>query len=314
MSDLSVEVLGLLARTGDDEAAAVLQSLRLITAPTRETEGSARLWDRRSVLTPMQAGLVLDDEAEPVAGAWSECATDWDLVPRGAFDPEEDAIRWRVSRSADGRWHVSLDVGAGWDPRGQYMARLHSEDTLIPLALVPLALGRERWMGTSPLLGSPADPSQCWVDITSADNPRRARRGAERTAAEARRWAIRGVTRLRFGLVDGVLLSSTSPMDDAVGSLERARMAYATIGNDPEATGPRGRHLELGLALVAALERSGEHHEVDDLTQELAAEAVALATDAVLHGPGTSHLHMVDLNHPAWRLSVAELGLLVPSQ
>jgi hypothetical protein len=310
---LAAEYLAVLATAGDEQAADALQSRPDAAADTPGAMAGARRWDRRSVLTPMAAGMTLDDKTEPVIGAWSEGPTDWDLIPRGAFDSDETAIRWRLESESDGQHRILIDAAAGWDPRGQYMARLHSETVLMPLGLVPLVLDGERWRGASPLHGPAPDPSGCWVDITSSEHPRRARRGDARTAAEARRWAIRAVARLRYGLVEGVLLASTSPIGDAVGCLERSRMAYASLATHPDGAGSRSRHFELGLVLRAALERSGEHHEVDDLTQELASEAAALERSDIPHVPGMSQSYRVDLSHPAWSLSVAELGLLVPA-
>ena len=64
--------------------------------------------------------------------------------------------------------------------------------------------------------------------------------------------------------------------------------------------GNGSRHLELGVTLLAALRRADEAYEVDDLAQELQAEGAL---------PDTP----VNLDHRGWELTVAEMGLLVPS-
>lgn len=284
---LAQSLLQILAESGDLEASRLRDAVAGVSArPPGE-------WPFATVLTPVPPGLLLGETPSPEP-VWRTCGVDWDLVPRGAFSPDEDAVRWRVDGST-----VTVEVRGGWDVRGSYIARLHSPDSALPAALVSLHPHDDGWTGTAGLLTDVPHPDDCWIDVTSADDPRPARGGVARVEAQGRRWSCRGATRLRFALSDGVLLDTAAPMTDAIGCLERARIAYADAALVRD-TGNPARHLELGNTLLAALHRAGETYEADDLTQELQAEHGAL--------PAAS----VDLDHPAWRLTVAELGLLVP--
>ncbi len=285
---LAQSLLQVLAESGDPEALLLRDAVAEMGARPPVD------WPFATALTPVPPGLVLGETPSPEP-VWRTCGVDWDLVPRGAFSPDEDAVRWRLHGS-----EVTLQVRGGWDVRGSYIARLHSPDSALPAALVSLHPHVDGWTGTAGLLTDVPHPDDCWIDVTSADDPRPARRGVARVEAQARRWSCRGGTRLRFALSQGVLLNTAAPMTDAIGSLERARIAYADAGLVRD-TGNISRHLELGNTLLAALHRAGEAYEVDDLAQELHGEAGAL--------PAAS----VDLGHPGWRLTVAELGLLVPS-
>lgn len=202
-------------------------------------------------------------------------------------------MRWRVDSST-----ATVEVRGGWDDRGAYIARVLSPEEALPAALVGLHPQGDGWAGTARLLTNLPNPDDCWVDVTMADDPRPARRGPARVEAQARRWSCRGATRLRFALSRGVLLDTAAPMTDAIGCLERARIAYADAALVRD-QGNHSRHLELGLTLLAALRQADETYEADDLTQELQAEG---------EFPEAS----LDLHHPAWQLTVAELGLLVP--
>lgn len=245
-------------------------------------------WSLPSELTEIGAGVLLDGENRPESG-WRTCGLDWDRVPRGAFSTREDALRWRVDGDA-----VVVRADCGWNPAGQYVARLVHPDEQMPAAIAPLTLADSQWVGEAALMSPGIDPDDCWIDVTQAGDPRPWRRGAARERATARRWASRAVTRLRFGLSQGYLLDCADPLDDAIGCLERARIAYA------DAEMASQRHLELGWTLLAALRARGNHHELDDLQQELRIES-----------PGAP-LQPPDLTQPGWELTVAERYLLVP--
>jgi hypothetical protein len=271
-------------------AAAPIRSLaaEFLRLPEPGSEEHPLAWGLGTVLTPLRAGLLLDADTDPTGG-WQTSGLDWDLVPRGAFDSAEDAVRWRV---ADGR--VLIEVTAGPQPEGDFIARLLDDGSSLPCALVPLHFDGEIWTGTGSAFGATDDS---WVDVTSALDPRPARRGVARQQATARRWSVRAATRLRFALSDRYLLDCAQPLTQAIGCLERARIGYAEAsGHDDQR-----RQFELGLTLRAALIRAGADYEVDDLDSELILEAT--------HGSGSN----VDFDDPAWELTVAERALLVPS-
>jgi len=286
---LALSLLQLLADSGDAEASRLTDAL----ADLPSSDHPPGNWPFETVLTAIPAGLVLGETVTP-APQWQTGGVDWDLVPRGAFDSDEDAVRWRVDEST-----AIVEVRGGWDTRGSYVARLWSPDEALPAALISLSRSDDGWTGTALLLTDVPNPDDCWVDVTVADDPRPARRGVARVEAQARRWSCRGATRLRYALGQGALLDSAAPMTDAIGCLERARIAYADAALVRD-QGNGSRHLELGVTLLAALRRADEAYEVDDLAQELQTEG------ALPDAPA-------NLDHRAWELTVAELGLLVPS-
>jgi hypothetical protein len=270
-------------------AAAGMRSLaaEFLQVPEPDTEVRALPWSLDSVLSPLTEGLVLDADTHPTGG-WQTGGLDWDLVPRGAFDSAEDAVRWRVNDS-----QVQIEVKAGPRPAGDFIARLLHDDSSLPGALVPLRFDGGIWTGTATAFGATDDS---WVDVTSAADPRPARRGVARQQASARRWAVRAATRMRFALSDRYLLDCAQPLTQAIGCLERARIGYAEAsGRDDQR-----RQFELGLTLRAALIRAGADYEVDDLDSELILESS--------QGSGTT----VGFDDPAWELTVAERALLVP--
>jgi hypothetical protein len=310
VSSLAQDLLALLGDQGDGEAGQVAEALKAHKLESERIR-QALEWALGSILTPVPHGLVLDDPAVESAPVWRTCSTDWDLVPRGVFSADEDAIRWRIDPEPGGAARVTVEARAGWATRGSYLARLLCTSTRMPAAVIPLHRNGDLWSGSAPLIVPVIDPDECWIDLTSEATPRPARRGTPRIAARGRRWAARGATRLRFGLTEGALLNSSTPMSEAIGSLERSRMAYSDLAARPQRGDDGLRHFELGLTLHSALGRRGEHYETDDLAQELQVEAGALRESHL--GPEPVPLPVVDLNHPGWQLSVAELGMLVPT-
>lgn len=261
-------------------------------------------------LTPVPAGLTMDAGEVAEAPRWRTCSTDWDFVPRGAFDPGEDAIRWRIAGEPPVA-AFDVQVRAGTITGGRFVARLLSDDRPSAVCQAALSLSGDHWVGSATLLDASLDPESCWVDITSQMHPRPPRRGKARTAAAGRRWTSRAIARLRFGLGEAATLDSAAPLGEAIGCLERARIEYAALIGASGSVSDRRRHLALGIVLRDALLLRGEAYEADDLESELLLEVGQDPGEQLVGrsgGPGPG-----DYRHPAWRLTMAETALLIPS-
>lgn len=298
---LVADYLQLCADRGDAEAHAALASLPAHGFP----EVTAYAWSGAEQLTAAPAGTILDEGTALPPPVWRNCGVDWELTPNGVFAATEDAVMWRITD----RREVEVRVVAGPRPSGSWLARLHSPQSAVPVAIVPLHRDNGTWSGrAAPLLPAIGDHDEFWVDITDGADPRPARKGAARAEAAGRRWAARGVLLARLHLSAGALLDTDRPGVAAKGCLERARSAFAEAEmiHDDEAGNKDARwQFAIGRTLQALLARD-EQFEAEDVAAELTAAAELLA------GRTGSAWVSVDLTDPGWSLSVAEWALLVP--
>ena len=299
-----------------------------------ERFGAASLdWDRWAALletarppTAIHAGP--DSSAWPAEGV---TGLDWAFVPAGVLDRGEDAVRWRTSAGRDGEVRVSVAVRADpWPTASAGLARLVSEEPGATAALARLsglepapelrfrlyvpgfslpvadgALARtpdgRSWRGEAEVPARMMAPGPVQVLVHGAGRRARPRSRVQRTAAEAMRWAARGLSLLRVSLVAG-----SDPREGLRTGVrepwERARELYASVAetDSPEAGLALRQQARCAAVVLAYVEATGETR-----TRRLRAELAALEPHVE---PGD--VAVPDLADRAWAATVAEAGLL----
>lgn len=256
-------------------------------------------------------------------------SVDWTRVPAGLLDPGEGTVDWSAHPVGDDRIRVEVSVRArglagdgfrlaDWLDRADESAaaalrrlsgrtgdnpalrfRLYVPGFGLPVATGALARSADgaRWEGSAEVAERAMRPGILFVDIHAAGAPGPRRNGE--VAAEAGRWAARGLGLLRLSIV------GTVSADDVRGPLERARQLFAqaadtaTNGNSEASLGLR-RSLARCDALIAAhMTRSGAGRAVERRRTK------AVGGDLF---PGDTQLP--DLASSLWLPTVTERALL----
>lgn len=260
--------------------------------------------------------------------AHGKASVDWTRVPVGVLDPGEGTVDWlaypvegermRVEVSVCARGGTTGESGlADWLDRADAAAaatlrrlsgraggepalrfRLYVPDFGLPLATGKLSRSTDgaKWEGSVEVSEQALRTGNLLVDIHSAGTPGPQRDGE--VAAEAGRWAVRGLGLLRLSV------AGTISADDVRGPLERARLLYAqaadAAADDPGASFGLHRSLARCDALVAAhMMRSGAGSAVEQRRRK-APQADLLPGDT----------EAPDLESPLWLPTVTERALL----